>query len=75
VGWRRSESGQCFRAENSGVGEAGLDALALRKSIFPFTATREEDEGDAYFREGSAEAPFRLGHTMEVLGLEFEDDP
>jgi hypothetical protein len=42
---------------------------------FPFTVTREEDEDEAYFQEGAAEAPFRLGHTMEVLGLELEDDP
>jgi Calcium binding len=41
---------------------------------FPFTATREEDEDDAYFQEGAAKAPFRLGHTMQILGLEMEDD-
>ena len=43
--------------------------------VFPFTATREEDDDEAYFQEGAAQAPFRLGHTMEVLGLELEDDP
>ena len=42
---------------------------------FPFTATREEDDGDAYFNEGAADAPLRLGHTMQVLGLELDDDP
>ena len=42
--------------------------------VFPFTVIREEDEDEAYFQEGADEAPFRLGHTMEVLGLELEDD-
>ncbi len=50
-----------------------MDWLAKHLS-FPFTATREEDEDDAYFQEGAADAPFRLGHTMEILGLEHEDD-
>ena len=40
---------------------------------FPFTAIRDEDDGDAYFVEGAAKAPFRLGHTMEITGLEEED--
>ncbi len=38
---------------------------------FPFTATRRDD---AHFHEDDAEDPFRLGHTMQVLGLELEDD-
>ncbi len=41
---------------------------------FPFSVTREEDEDDAYFQKGATKAPFRLGHTMEVLGLEEEDE-
>ena len=41
---------------------------------FPFTVTREEDEDDAYFQEGAAKALFRLGHTMEVVGLDPEPD-
>lgn len=40
---------------------------------FPFLVTREEDDDDAYFLKGAAKAPFRLGHTMEVLAVE-EDD-
>jgi hypothetical protein len=40
---------------------------------FPFTVTREEDEDDAYFQEGAARAPFRLGHTMKIKRL-VEDD-
>ena len=40
---------------------------------FPFTATREEDEDDAYFAPGAAKAPFRLGHKMDVLELAEED--
>jgi hypothetical protein len=41
---------------------------------FPFTVTREEDEDDAYFQKGAAKALFRLGHTMEVVGLDAESD-
>ena len=40
---------------------------------FPFTVTREEDDDDAYFLPGAAKAPFRLGHTFEVVGLDEED--
>mgnify|MGYP000870768077 CR=1 FL=1 len=40
---------------------------------FPFNVTREEDDDDAYFAAGAAKAPFRLGHKMEVLGLDEED--
>jgi hypothetical protein len=40
---------------------------------FPFTVTREEDDDDAYFQPGAAKAPFRLGHTFEVVGLDEED--
>lgn len=39
----------------------------------PFTVTREEDDDDAYFLEGAAKAPFRLGHTMQVVSLDEED--
>ena len=41
---------------------------------FPFSVTREEDEDDAYFQKGAAKALFRLGHTMEAVGLESEQD-
>lgn len=40
---------------------------------FPFQATREEDDDDAYFSPGAAKAPFRLGHKMQVVGLAEED--
>lgn len=42
--------------------------------VFPFKATREEDEDDAYFQEGAARSLFRLGHTMEILSVEGEDE-
>src|SRR5437667_12559108 len=42
--------------------------------VFPFKATREEDEDDAYFQEGAARALFRLGHAMEILRLKEEDE-
>ena len=52
-----------------GTGRTGL----ARNLTFPFTVTREEDEDDAYFAEGAAKAPFRLGHKMKVLELAEED--
>ena len=39
---------------------------------FPFTATREEDDDEAYFTD-ACEDLFRLGHKMEVVGID-EDD-
>jgi hypothetical protein len=42
--------------------------------VFPFEAKRMEDEDDAYFTDIARHEPFRLGHTMEVLGLSPEDD-
>lgn len=41
---------------------------------FPFTVVRKEDEDDAYFEPSAGKAPFRLDHTMEIIGLEEEDD-
>jgi hypothetical protein len=44
-----------------------------QRLAFPFTAKRDEDDDDAYFLEEAAQAPFRLGHKMEVLSLAEED--
>jgi len=41
---------------------------------FPFTAERIDDDGDAYFREGAREEPFRLGHVMDILEIAFDDE-
>jgi hypothetical protein len=41
--------------------------------MFPLQVTRQEDDDDAYFEKRAAKAPFRLGHTMEIVGLERED--
>ena len=40
---------------------------------FPFTAKRKDDEDDAYFTDIAKYEPFRLGHTMEVVGLQGKD--
>jgi hypothetical protein len=40
----------------------------------PFKATRVEDDDDAYFQTGAAKCLFRLGHTMEILSVEGEDE-
>ena len=41
---------------------------------FPFTVERMEDEDDAYFTDITKHQPFRLGHTMKVIGVEPEED-
>lgn len=40
---------------------------------FPFTVNREEDE-DSFSPYYEEEEPFSIGHTMNVLGIEDEDD-
>ncbi len=37
---------------------------------FPFQVERMEDEDDAYFTDVAEHEPFRLGHIMEVIGIE-----
>ena len=44
------------------------------KLVFPFIAKRIDDDDDAYFTDIAKHEPFRLGHTMNVLGLTSEDD-
>jgi len=41
---------------------------------FPFKAKRAEDDDEAFFTDIADREPFRLGHKMEVLGLEPDDD-
>jgi hypothetical protein len=41
---------------------------------FPFTVKRMEDDDDAYLTNIAKKQPFRLGHTMKVLGIEDEED-
>lgn len=41
---------------------------------FPFEVKRQEDSDDAHFTDVASRQPFRLGHTMKVLGIEFEDE-
>lgn len=55
------------------MASTGLDGLAGHATNFSILLTREEDEDDAYFSPGAAQARFRLGHRMEVLGLDEED--
>ena len=42
---------------------------------FPFQVKRMEDEDDAYFSDVADGDPFRLGHTMEVVGISSEEEP
>jgi len=47
----------------------------LRSNIkFPFPVERMEDEDDAYFTDIAKSEPFRLGHVMEAIDIEMEDD-
>lgn len=41
---------------------------------FPFAAERIDDDDEAYFVEGAADGPLRLGHQIQVLALEDEDE-
>lgn len=46
----------------------------LKKNLtFPFTVTREEDE-KSFSGDYNTRKPFSVGRTMEVLGIEDEDD-
>lgn len=40
---------------------------------FPFRVKREEDE-ESFFRKDVGRRSFDVGHTMEALGIEEEDD-
>lgn len=42
--------------------------------VFPFKATREEDMDDIDYHKSPAGSPFQVGHTMEILGLDGEDE-
>lgn len=42
--------------------------------VFPFTAKKTEDGDGACFTDIVKHGPFRLGHTMKVLNLSYEDD-
>ena len=42
--------------------------------VVPFPATREEDMDDADLKQGAATRLFQVGHNLEVLGLEEEDE-
>ena len=42
---------------------------------FPFMPKRTEDEDDAYFTDIADRESFRLGHTMEVIGMGPDVEP
>ena len=42
--------------------------------VFPFTVKRMADDDGVYFVGTAKHEPFRLGHTMKVLNLIYEDD-
>ena len=44
------------------------------KLAFPFMVKRIDDTDKVVFRKSNIDKPFSLGHTMEVLKIESEDD-
>ena len=47
----------------------------LRENLeFPFPVERMEDDDDAYFTDVAKSEPFRLGHVMNAIEIEMEDD-
>ena len=79
--WDLSEDEDGYLPESDEAFEQKMEEWAARdwqqwltqQLAFPFTVTREEDDDDAYFKEGAAKARFRLGHKMEVVSLAEED--
>ncbi len=79
--WDLQESDDGYLPESEDAFEQKMKEWATRDwpvwlvqhLTFPFQATREEDDDDAYFAKGAAKAPFRLGHKMQVVGLAEED--
>ena len=76
-GWNLKESDEGYLPENQQAWDRKYQEWTERnwpewlaqQLSFPFMAIREEDDDDAYFAEGAAMAPFRLGHKMEVIAL------
>ena len=47
----------------------------LRSNLkFPFPVKRMEDEDDAYFTDRAKSVPFELGHEMNAVSIDMEDD-
>jgi hypothetical protein len=42
--------------------------------VFPFKVSREEDMDDADSQQGTPGSLFQVGHTMEIVGLDGEDE-
>lgn len=55
-------------------GERDWESWLEAQLSFPFEVKREEDDDDAFFTDIASRQPFRLGHTMKVLGIEDDDD-
>lgn len=47
----------------------------LRSNLkFPFPVKRMEDRDDAYFSDAVKSEPFRLGHVMNAVDIDMEDE-
>ena len=42
--------------------------------VFPFKVVRQEDMDDFDSHQGPAGSPFQVGHTMEIVGFDEEDE-
>ncbi len=71
--WDRDD-GEAFESKMEEWEERDWLAWLKNNLSFPFNAKREEDDDEAYFTDVADWEPFRLGHKMEVLGLEPDED-
>jgi len=71
----RPASKEAFKRKQQEWAKRDWMAWLSEHLTFPFTVTRKEDENEAYFEEGDADAAFRLGHTMKAVELEGDFDP
>lgn len=71
--WDLDEDGGAFEKKFEEWDKRNWMTWLSENLSFPFKVTREEDEDDAYFLPGASKAPFRLGHEMEVVGIDGDD--
>ena len=79
--WNVSKSDAGCQSESEEVFETKYKEWQRRDWIewlgsqltFPFQVVRKEDCDDAYFDPGATKDRFRLGHRMEVVGLDEND--
>ncbi len=69
-----NEAGEAFDLKYEEWEQRDWMTWLAENLVFPFKATREENMDDAELQEGAAGDLFEVGHAMQVLGLEDEDE-